>query len=459
MNQEENQLTHRQQLESDDHQYVWHPFTQMQNWLQEQPLIIEKAEGSYLIDINGNRYLDGISSLWVNVHGHNRQELNQAITEQLQRVAHSTFLGLTHPGGIELAKKLVNLAPNGLTRVFFSDTGAAAVEIALKMAFQYWRQTPIQHPHKTKFLYLQNGYHGDTVGAMSVGGIENFHEKYQPLLFPTVKAPSAYCYRCYLGKTYPSCAIICLKDIEQALFEHAHELAAVIVEPVIQGAAGMITFPPQYTRAIWEMAKRNNILFIADEVATGFGRTGKMFACQQEGITPDLMTLGKGITGGYLPLAATLATENIFRAFLGRAEDGRTFYHGHTYTGNPLACAVALANLKIFEKDQTLRQLETKIRLMKESLARFFDLKHVGDVRQAGFMVGIELVKDKTTKEPYQTGELIGHRVIMDARKRGVIIRPLSDVIVLMPPLSISLDELKTLLNTVYDSIRAITEQ
>jgi adenosylmethionine-8-amino-7-oxononanoate aminotransferase len=458
MNQRESQLSHRKQLEKDDHQYLWHPFTQMQTWLQEQPLIIERAEGSYLIDTDGRRYIDGVSSLWVNVHGHQRKELNQALTEQLQKVAHSTFLGLTHPAGIELAKKLVYLAPVGLTRVFFSDTGATAVEIALKMAFQYWQQGAVQRPRKTKFLYLQNGYHGDTVGAMSVGGIENFHEKYRPLLFPTVKAPSAYCYRCYLGKTYPSCAIACLNDVERALIEHADELAAVIMEPVIQGAAGMIAFPPQYTRSIWELAKRNEVLFIADEVATGFGRTGKMFACEQEGITPDLMTVGKGLTGGYLPLAATFATEDIFRAFLGIVEDGRTLYHGHTYTGNPLACAVALANLQIFENEQTLRQLETKIHFLQEGLAHFWDLKHVGDVRQAGFIVGIELVKDKTTKEPYQAGELIGHHVIMDARKRGVIIRPLSDIIVLMPPLSISPDELKALLDAVYDSIKAITE-
>jgi len=451
-------LIHREQLEKDDHQYLWHPFTQMQTWLQEQPLIIERAEGSYLIDADGRRYIDGVSSLWVNVHGHQRKELNQAITEQLQKVAHSTFLGLTHPAGIELAKKLAHLAPTGLTRVFFSDTGAAAVEIALKMAFQYWQQGSVQRPRKTKFLYLQNGYHGDTVGAMSVGGIESFHEKYRPLLFPTVKAPSAYCYRCYLGKTYPSCAVACLNDVERALTEHADELAAIIMEPVIQGAAGMIAFPPQYTRLIWELAKRNDVLFIADEVATGFGRTGKMFACEQEGITPDLMTVGKGLTGGYLPLAATFATEDIFRAFLGRVGDGHTLYHGHTYTGNPLACAVALANLQIFENEQTLQQLETKIHFLKEGLARFWSLKHVGDVRQAGFIVGIELVQDKTTKEPYQAGELVGHRVIMDARKRGVIIRPLSDVIVLMPPLSISLDELKALLDAVYDSIKAITE-
>ena len=448
----------RESLEQDDHRYLWHPFTPMQDWLEERPLIIERAEGSYLIDIDGKRYLDGVSSLWVNVHGHRRKELEQAILEQMERVAHSTFLGLTHPSGIELARRLVELAPPGLRRVFFSDTGAAAVEIALKLAYQYWQQRREPRPAKSKFLYLSNGYHGDTVGAMSVGGIEQFQQLYRPLLFPAVQVPSAYCYRCYLGKQYPSCAMACLEDVERAFAQHADELAGVIMEPHIQGAGGMIAFPPGYTRSVWEMAKRHQVLFIADEVATGFGRTGTMFACEHEGVRPDLMAVGKGISGGYLPLAATLTTEELFQAFLGPREEGHTFYHGHTYTGNPLACAAALANLDIFQRERTLDRLQPKVQALKESLARFPELKHVGDVRQAGLMVGIELVWDRGGKESYPPSNNVGQRVMLEARQRGVILRPLGDVIVLMPPLSISLDELTFLTDVAYDSIKAATE-
>ncbi len=451
-------MSHRHSLEQDDHRYLWHPFTQMQEWMAEPPLVIQRAEGSYLIDINGNRYLDGVSSMWANVHGHQRRELNQAIIEQLGNVAHTTFLGLTHPPGIDLARRLVALTPPGLTRVFYSDTGAAAIEIALKMAFQYWQQRRDPRPRKTKFLSLLNGYHGDTVGAMSVGGIDLYHKAYGPLLFPTIKAPSAYCYRCHLGKRYPSCAIACLEDIERALSQHAEELAAVIMEPMVQGAGGMIAFPPGYTRAAWELAKRHDVLFIADEVATGLGRTGAMFACEHEGVSPDLMALGKGLTGGYLPLAATLATEEVFEAFLGRVEEGRTFFHGHTYAANPLACAAALATLDLFEQERTLERLQPKIEALREGLARFAGLKHVGDIRQIGFMVGIELVEDPEARKPFPVEQKTGGRVVQEARRRGVVIRPLGDVIVLMPPLSISTSELEVLLAMTYDSIKAATE-
>jgi len=439
-----------------DKQYVWHPFTQQQSWEADAPIIIDRAEGSYLIDVDGNRFLDGVSSLWVNVHGHHRPEINAAITEQLDRVAHSTFLGLTHAPGIELARRLMDVVPGQLQRVFYSDTGAAAVEIALKMAFQYWRQRPDPRPEKTKFFCLHNAYHGDTIGALSVGGIDLFQQIYHPLLFPTVKAPEAYCYRCHLGKTYPSCRFACLEEIERAIAAHADELAAVIMEPLVQGAAGIIVYPPGYTRAVWEIAKRHGVLFIADEVATGFGRTGKMFACEHEGVEPDLMAVGKGISGGYLPLAATFATDEIYRAFLGRPEEAKTFYHGHTYTGNPIACAAALASLDLFEQDHTLDQLQPKIAAMTEGLEAIRDLPLVGDVRQRGFIAGIELVKDPATGEAFPIEEQVGVQVTKEARRHGVMLRPLSDVLVLMPPLSISADELATLLRVVQESITAV---
>ncbi len=443
-------------LERADKQYVWHPFTQQQSWEADAPVIIERAEGSHLIDVDGNRYLDGVSSLWVNVHGHHRQELNAAITAQLDRVAHSTFLGLTHAPGVELARRLIGIVPGQLQRVFYSDTGAAAVEIALKMAFQYWQQRPDPRPNKTKFFSLHNAYHGDTVGALSVGGIDLFQQIYRPLLFPTVKAHEAYCYRCHLGKQYPSCRFACLEEVERAIATHADELAAVIMEPLVQGAAGIIVYPPGYTRAVWEIARRHGVLFIADEVATGFGRTGKMFACEHEGVEPDLMAVGKGISGGYLPLAATFATEEIYSAFLGRPEEAKTFYHGHTYTGNPVACAAALASLDLFEQERTLEGLQPKIATLTRGLETIRDLPLVGDVRQRGFIAGVELVRDVATGEPFPIEEQLGVQVIKEARRRGVMLRPLSDVIVLMPPLAISNDELETLLQVVQESILAV---
>jgi adenosylmethionine-8-amino-7-oxononanoate aminotransferase len=392
----------------------------------------------------------------VNVHGHRRREINQAIIDQLERVAHTTLLGLTHPCAIELARRLVEITPGELSRVFYSDTGAAAMEIALKMAVQYWQQCHPPRPHKTKFFSLCNAYHGDTVGAMSVGGIDLFQRAYHQLLFPVLQAPGAYCYRCHLHTSYPACHFACLNEVEHMIADHADELAAVVMEPMVQAAAGMLVYPAGYTRAVWEIAKRHQVLFIVDEVATGFGKTGTMFACEHEGIEPDVMALGKGITGGYLPLAATITTEQIYRAFLGTVEQQRTFYHGHTYTGNPLACAAALASLDIFEQDQTLQQLQSKIALLTKELERFKQLSLVGDIRQCGFMVGIELVQDKQTRLLFPARERVAVRVTKEARRRGVIIRPLSDILVVMPPLSISEEELHTLLNVIYDSIISI---
>ncbi len=445
--------------EQADKRYIWHPFTQQQSWEADPQIVIERAEGSYLIDVQGKKYLDGVSSLWVNVHGHRRPEINQAIQNQLERVAHTTFLGLTHPSAVELAERLIRIAPGQLSRVFYSDTGAAAMEIALKMAFQYWQQCASPQPGKTKFFVLNSGYHGDTVGAMSLGGIEIYQQVYHPLLFPTLRASSACCYHCPLHASYPDCQFACLEEVERIIAEHAHELAAVVMEPLVQGAAGIFVYPAGYTRKVREIARRHNVLFIVDEVATGFGKTGKMFACEHEDIDPDLMALGKGITGGYLPLAATLATEEIYRAFLGTPEDGRTFYHGHTYTGNPVCCAAALASLDLFEQDRTLALLQVKIALLQEQLKHFKLLPLVGDIRQCGFMVGIELVQDRHTRTPFPAHEQVAVRVVKEARRRGVIIRPLSDVLVIMPPLAITHEELLTLLQVTYDAICAVTEE
>ncbi len=447
----------KKELQEKDKRYVWHPFTPMGDWLQQEPLIIERGEGNFLIDVEGRRYLDGVSSLWCNVHGHRKREIDQAIQEQLEKIAHSTLLGLANVPSILLAEKLVQIAPKGLVKVFYSDNGATAVEVALKMAFQYWQQKGGRYRRKTKFAFLTNAYHGDTLGAVSVGGIDLFHKLYRPLLFEAFQVMAPYCYRCPLTLTYPDCGVECIGELRQTIREHHEELAAFIAEPMIQGAAGMIVFPEGFLREAWELCKAHEVLFIADEVATGFGRTGRMFACEHEGITPDLMAVAKGLSGGYLPLAATLTTQEIFDGFLGRYEELKTFFHGHTFTGNPLACAAALANLELFEKERLLEKLPPKIARLQKGLERFKALPHVGDVRQLGLMVGIELVQEKATKQPYPLEKRIGYQVTLEARKRGVIIRPLGDVIVLMPPLSITDGELDFLLDVVYASIWAVT--
>jgi adenosylmethionine-8-amino-7-oxononanoate aminotransferase len=445
------------ELESWDKQYLWHPFTQMRDYCNEKPLIIEKGEGSFLIDIYGNRYLDGVSSLWLNLHGHNRREIDQAITTQLEKISHSTLLGLSNVPAIKLAKKLVEITPAELTKVFYSDNGSTAVEVALKMAFQYWQQKSPPQKEKCTFISLDFAYHGDTLGAVSVGGIDTFHQLYKPLLFPTHRAPSPYCYRCSLEKIYPECQLSCVTPLEEVMQNHHQEVAALIIEPLVQGAAGMIVAPPGYLKRVRELCSRYNILMIADEVAVGFGRTGTMFACEQEEVIPDLMCVAKGISGGYLPISATLATEEVYGAFLGEYSELKTFFHGHSYTGNPLACSASLAGLEVFEKDRTLKQLEGKINFLKENLKLFLDLPHVGDVRQKGFMVGIELVKERNSKESYPLEEKMGSKIILEARKRGLIIRPLGDVLVIMPPLSISYEHLGQLMEIVYDSIVKVT--
>ncbi len=417
-------------LAAADRAHLWHPFTQQRGWVEEDPLIIDRAEGTELIDIAGRRYIDGVSSLWCNVHGHRHPRIDSAVREQLDAVAHSTMLGLSHRPGIELARRLVELAPPGLTRVFYSDSGSTAAEIAVKMAFQYWRQRGEERP---RFVALRMAYHGDTIGSVSVGGIDLFHSLYRPLLFDTLKAEPGD-----------------LGHMERLLAAHPGDVAAVIMEPLVQGAAGMLVHPDGYLRGVRELCDRHGVLLILDEVATGFGRTGRMFACEHEGVAPDLLCLAKGITGGYLPLAATLATERIYEGFLGEFEEFRTFFHGHTYTGNPLACAAALATLDVFEEERTLERLAEKITLLGDLLQPLADHPAVREVRRCGFMVGIELAS-------FPLSDRMGHRVTMEARRRGAIVRPLGDVVVLMPPLAISPADLRRLVAIIGDAIEAAT--
>ncbi len=429
----------------------------MREWEQEDPLIITRAKGAYLYDTDGKKYLDGVSSIWLTVHGHGHPVLDRALHKQSDKMAHSTLLGLSHPPAIELARELIRIAPRGLTRVFYSDDGSTAMEVALKMAVQYWRQSAPRAGPKRTFLHLQLSYHGDTAGAMSVGGIDLFRRRFRPLLVRTITAEPPYCYRCPLKLTYPSCTMACLDPVERILKQRHRDIAGLVIEPLVQAAAGMITAPPGYLTRLRRLCTRYKVLLIADEVATGFGRTGRMFACAHEDVTPDLMAVSKGLTGGYMPLAATLATEEIYRAFLGRYDEWKTFFHGHSYTGNPLGCAVALANLALFRKERTLAQLQPKIKALTRLLRPLSRLAHVGEIRQQGFMVGIELVQDRASKAPYPIERRIGHRAVMEARQRGLFLRPLGNVIVLMPPLTVTMRELTRLVAIVHASIRTVT--
>jgi len=412
-----------------DRAHLWHPFTQQRDWEREEPVIVERGEGTDLIDTQGNRYIDGVSSLWCNVHGHRHPRIDAAIRDQLDRVAHSTMLGLSHPPAIELARRLVEIAPPGLDRVFYSDSGSTATEIALKLAYQYWRQQGDER--RTRFVSLRDAYHGDTIGSVSVGGIDLFHATYRPLLFETLAAEPGD-----------------VEDMRRQLEAHPGEIAAVIMEPLVQGAAGMIVHPEGYLRAVRELCDEHDVLLICDEVAVGFGRTGKMWACEHEGVSPDFLCTAKGITGGYLPLAATLTSERVYEGFLGEHTDLRTFFHGHTYTGNPLACAAALATLDVFEEERTLELLQGKIALLGELLGPIAARDEVAEVRRRGFMTGIEL-------GGYEPELRMGHRVTLEARARGAIVRPLGDTVVLMPPLAISEDDLTRLLTIVDESIAA----
>jgi adenosylmethionine-8-amino-7-oxononanoate aminotransferase len=446
-----------ERLREADHRHLWHPFTQMADWLREDPLVVDAADGVYLVDTLGNRYLDGVSSLWCNVHGHRVPEIDRAVRDQLDRIAHSTLLGLASTASIECAEALAALVPRGLTRVFFSDAGATAVEIALKMAFQHHQLRG--DTERKEFVALRGGYHGDTIGAVSLGGIDLFHRIFKPLLFGVHHAPQPYCYRCPLGKSLPSCQMACAEEVEEIFAAREGRIAALVLEPVMQGADGMIAQPPGYVRRMRELCDRHGALLVCDEVATGFGRTGTMFAVEQEGVVPDILTVAKGITGGYLPLAATITTEGVFESFLGPFDAQKTFFHGHTYAGNPLACAAATASMRLLRDRKVIEGLPAKIAALADALAPAARMEHVGEVRQRGLMVGIELVRDRATKEEYAYGLRAGHQVTLEARRLGAVLRPLGNVVVLMPPLAMTEAELRALAGIALASIEKVTSR
>ncbi len=432
-----------------DKRHLWHPFTQMADWLAGEPVVIESGDGFYLIDTDGNRYIDGVSSLWCNVHGHRVRKIDDAIRTQLDKIAHSTLLGLGQTQSIELAEKLVQIAPPGLEKVFYSDSGATAVEIAIKMAYQYWQT--IGQTDKTKFIALKEAYHGDTIGAVSVGGMDLFHGIFKSLIFETHYAPSPHPYR--FDGTPQQCAAHSLAAMEDILKAHSNQIAGIVVEPLVQGAAGIIVHPAGFLKGVESLARKYDTLLIVDEVAMGFGRTGKMFACERENIQPDLMCIAKGISAGYLPLAATLTTQAIFDAFAVSGDIKKTFYHGHTYTGNALGCAAALASLELFAENKIIETLPEKIELISQYFTRFAELPFVGNVRQCGMVGGIELVKNKQTKEPFPSDKKIGAKCCAAMRPKGVMMRPLGDVIVLIPAVAMDTQTLTKLLDIVEETL------
>jgi adenosylmethionine-8-amino-7-oxononanoate aminotransferase len=445
-----------EQLRAWDKRHVWHPFTQMQDWEKEEPIVITRGEGCWLIDSDGKRYLDGVASMWTNVHGHCRKELNEALKAQVDRLEHSTLLGLAGEQSAVLAHKLAEIAPPGLERVFYSDNGSTAMEVAVKMAYQF--QVHQGRPERSRFITFKNAYHGDTLGAVSVGGIDIYHTTFRPLMFETIQAPAPYCYRCELKCEGPAaCGMHCLDALETLMAGHAAGCAGLVIEPLIQGAGGMIVQPPGFLKRVRELCDRYDLLMITDEVATGFGRTGRMFACEHEGVVPDIMAVSKGIAAGYLPIAATLTNERVYGAFLGEYAELKTFFHGHTFTGNPLACAVALKSLELFESDRLLERVQPKIARLAERLENMAMLPHVGDVRQCGMAAGIELVEDKGGRRPYPWELKTGVKVCLDARRHGIFSRPLGNTVVVFPPLVISLDELDLLMDGLERSIRAVT--
>ncbi len=438
-----------------DKAYVWHPFTQMKGWLESDQTVIAEAKGIKLIDTEGKEYYDGVSSLWVNLHGHQHPKINQAIIDQLGKVAHSTALGLANIPASDFAEMLVEVSPKGLNKVFYSDDGSTAVEVALKMAFQYWQHQG--KPNKNKFIALNHSYHGDTVGSVSVGGIDLFHRVFKPLLFEPYHIPSPSCYHCQLTQK-EACHMQCVDVLEKVLAEHHDKIAGLIIEPLVQAAAGMLMAPAGYLKRVRELTKNYDVLLIADEVATGFGRTGRMFACDNECVSPDLMCISKGITGGYMPLAATLTTDEIYNAFLGEMKDKKTFYHGHSYTANQLACAAGIASLEIFKEEHVIEGLQDKIHLIGERLQTIAQMEHVGEARQRGMIVGIELMLDKENGIPYDWAQCMGAVVCMKAREHGLFIRPVGDVVVFMPPLCSTLAEITTMLDIIEVSIHEITD-
>ena len=441
---------------NDDLTYVWHPFTQMKQYEgEEKPICIVKGEGIYIEDIDGNRYIDSVSSWWVNSLGHANPRLAKALYEQACTIEQVIFAGFTHKPAISLAKRLITMVNNKLRHVFYSDNGSTAVEVALKMAYQYWQLKGCSK--KQKFIAFENAYHGDTLGAVSVGGIDMYHKVYRPLLFDIIREKSPYCYRCPCGKEKETCQCECLQGVEETLKARHEEIAAIIIEPLIQAAGGMIMYKAEILTKLRELCDKYQVLLIDDEVAMGFYRTGKLYAYEHANIVPDIVCSAKALTAGFLPLAVTLCTDELYYAFYDDDKDGmKTFYHGHSFTANPLACAVANENLNILQEMDMENYLKPKIQAFKKGLQRFADYLYVGDVRQWGMVSAVEIVKNRETKACFAYEEQIGKKIYLAGLKRGALLRPMWNCLYFMPPYVITEEEIEKLLQIAYDSMREV---
>lgn len=427
-------------LQDKDKKYLWHPYTQMHDYKERDILLINHADGLKLYDEHGKDYFDTISSWWCILHGHNHPTIKAAVKNQLDKLEQVLLAGTSHAPAITLAEKLVQMTPENITKVFYSDNGSTACEIAVKMSLQYWQQTG--RPERKEFVALERGYHGDTIGTMSLGGTPGFHGPFEELTFDSHRLPSPYCYHCPMGLDKESCSLECLQPFETLLQERGDKLAAMIIEPLIQAAGGMIIYPPEYLSKAAELCKKYSVHLILDEVATGFGRTGTLFALQQAKVEPDFICLSKGLTGGYLPLAATLTTDEIYQAFYAPYAENKTFFHGHTFTGNPLGCAAALGSLQVFEEEKVMAKLPSKIAHLHNKIERFNELPFVGEIRQLGMICALEMVKDKQTKESFGFEERVGWQIYLAGLNEGLILRPMGNVTYLWLPLSTTIEEI-----------------
>ncbi|KAA0543372.1 adenosylmethionine--8-amino-7-oxononanoate transaminase [Bacillus sp. BGMRC 2118] len=440
-------------LQKRDLNHVWHPCSQMKDYEEFPPIVIKSGKGIYLYDENGKQYIDAVSSWWVNLFGHANEKISSALAKQAFQLEHVIFANFTHEPAIYLAEKLVKVTPEGLTKVFFADNGSSAVEVALKMSFQYHMQR--NKPNKKRFMALTDAYHGETLGALSVGGVGLYNEVFQPLLLNTVRAQGPDCFRCPFNEKPDNCHTPCMSFVEEQLKKHHEELTAIIIEPLIQAAAGMKMYPPAYLKKLKQLCVKYDVHLIADEVAVGFGRTGTMFACEQAEITPDFMCLSKGLTGGYLPLSVVLTTDEIYDAFYDDYQSMKAFLHSHSYSGNPLACRVALEVLKIFEEEQYINEIQIKSNYMRELASSTFEhLPYVGEYRQIGMVGAIELVRNKHTKEPFPSQDRIGYQIYRIALENGLLLRPLGNVLYFMPPYVITKEEIKTMITLTYEAVQ-----
>ena len=440
---------------TEDLKYIWHPCSQMKDYEELPPIVIDHGKGVYLYDKSGKKYIDIVSSWWCNLLGHCNPDINQGIKEQLDKLEHVIFANFTHEGAISLCEQLSDVIPPGLSKFNFSDNGSAAVECSLKMAFQYQYQTG--HPEKTRFMCLSDGYHGETIGALSVGTLDLYAKIYQPMLLNTIRIQAPDCYRCPFEKSRNNCKCECFKYAEDAFEQYADETCAMIVEPLLQGSAGMKIYPPLYLKKLRALCDKYNVLLIADEIATGFGRTGKMFAFEHAGVSPDIMCISKGLTGGYMPMAITITTDNIYNAFYDDYSSGKAFMHSHTYSGNPLGCAAALSVLKIFREQPILKNASKTARYLNSRLnEKLGNHKNIGEIRSIGLINAIELVTDKKYKTPFDSSLRIGYQIYKEALKLGLILRPLGNVLYFNPPLNISKDEIDRSIEICLQSINII---